>query len=156
LRPLPHAIASLASTGLVYGLTRSLPLSALHFTAGVFIDLDHVPEYLCKVGRRNRFRDFLADDLHLKGQRTVFLFHGFDLALILLLVLIASGHALAGWAIFTGAVLHLLMDTLYNPIKSPFAYFFLYRLANRFQSKRYLYMMTMKEWREFSHNGRFT
>jgi len=46
LSPAGHCAASAGFAAAVYGATASLSLAVINFLAGIFIDLDHVPEFL--------------------------------------------------------------------------------------------------------------
>jgi hypothetical protein len=148
VRPLHHAAASLLTAGAVYGVTKSPGLAALNFLCGVFIDLDHFPEYLIHHRFKRWPHQILKEEMHLTTEHTVLFFHGFDFAALVtavVYVLFSPGAALAvGTAMFT----HLLMDQYYNPIKDKWALFLLYRAVKKFKTKELYHRVDSKSWQE--------
>jgi len=136
--PEKHALASAGSGLLFYAITGSSTFALLTVASGILLDIDHLPEYLIKNGLRKTVSSFLTDEMHLTDNRTVLLFHGFDLVLVVTLILVKMGYALGALAFGLGAFVHLLLDQAGNPIRTKWAFFLAYRMAKGFKTE-YLY-----------------
>ena len=148
MRPLQHTAASALCAAGTYALTRSIGLTAANFVAGILIDIDHVPEYLVKVGRTRPLLSIFKTQLHLVSTRTVLFFHGFDVITLLFFILHRAGFTALALALYIGAFQHLLLDTLYNPVRSPLSYFFFFRLRHGFKTEKILHPVDVESWKK--------
>jgi hypothetical protein len=79
--------------------------------SGIFIDIDHVVDYLLEVPRREwTWRSALKGD-HLPSAKHVYVFlHGYDVAVLLgFISALIIGTSIA-WGIVAGAVVHIATD----------------------------------------------
>jgi hypothetical protein len=154
LQPLPHAAASLAFAAATLAVTKSPALAAVNFAGGVLIDVDHVFDFVQNKEMRKNPGKMLEGNSHLSAHRSFFVLHGFDVAALLLLILHAAGHPPAAWALYTGLVQHLVLDTIYNPVKSPFSYFLAFRIVKKFKTSDIFHLVDMKTWRKRGSSNR--
>ncbi|MFH0919069.1 MAG: hypothetical protein V1913_01790 [Fibrobacterota bacterium] len=148
MRPIAHAAASLVLAGGVYAATRSPALTALNFVCGVFIDIDHLPEFMIHHRFTQGPHRIFESEMHVEAERTVLFFHGYDLALLLSLGLVLTGFTGAALSVGSAMVVHLLMDQYYNPIKTPWAFFLIYRALKGFRTDAVYHRFSTKEWQE--------
>jgi hypothetical protein len=148
--------ASLIFSAATYAVTRSPSLSVANFLAGIFLDLDHVPEYFIKNRLTKSPSSFFTEEMHLDSKKTVLLLHGFDIITLCFGLLYLSGlHALS-WALYVGALQHLLLDFIYNPIKTPWAFFLAYRIRHHFDTDEIYHRMDTKSFWEKKKKNFFT
>jgi len=149
LRPHHHVSVSLLFSAATYGITRSPALAAVNFLTGVFLDIDHIPEYFAKFGFKSTPAEIYGSEMHLKGKKSVLLLHGFDIVTLGFGALYLFGpHALA-WAAYLGAMQHLLLDLWYNPVKTPWAFFLAYRIFHGFETDRFFLRVDTKTFRKW-------
>jgi hypothetical protein len=128
-----HFILGLAVGLFNWWLMKSFWLGILGMMVNIFIDLDHLIEYLV-FSRRFRLREFLSG-AHFEEKKKIFVvFHGWEyviLCFILWILTTRSVFLVLGIAIGT----HLLFDQLTYEL-SPWTYFVTYRLKNKFAIKK--------------------
>ena len=148
MRPLQHTAASVCFAAATFAVTKSPALAAVNFAGGVLIDVDHVPDFILNKEMRRHPGKMLEGNSHLSAHRSFFLLHGFDVATLLLFIVHMAGHPLAAWALYTGLIQHLVLDTLYNPVKSPFSYFLTFRIVKKFKTGEIFHLVDTKTWRK--------
>ncbi len=137
------AISSAVST-IFLMITDSIEGTIACFLVGIFIDLDHIFDYLFNHGAKINMKHFF-NTFKLEALDNIFVFlHSWE---IMAMCLIAAW--LTDWkpvllGIFVGGSIHLFLDHLFNG-HSPFAYWLLYRARYRFAGK---YFYGPKEYRD--------
>ena len=136
MRPLGHAVVSVAGAGLLYVFFRNALASFAFAVSSVLIDLDHFFDYFYERG----FKDFTFGSLcnfcyHYGTKRLTFIFHSFELIFVLWFIVSFYKLNIIWISFVLGLTLHLIIDQLANH-SFPFTYFFIYRWFNRFQSNR--------------------
>ena len=126
-----HAASSLIVSAALYALFKSWPLTACSFIAGVFVDVDHLVDYVAEHGARPDLGLFFRTCYDRKLKRAILLFHGWEW-----LILCGVGAWASGWNPWiTGTALgfgqHMLLDQLSNG-PSTLGYSFLWRLSVKF------------------------
>jgi len=117
----------------------SLPLTVGVVVGGFLIDLDHLADYLVIERQRDlRPGAFLRFYLEGRARRVVLVLHSYELfALLGLLAWWHASLALGGYLI--GALMHLVLDIVFNGKLTPRSivlfYSFAYRLAHRFDAE---------------------
>ena len=144
MSPFRHAAASIVFAGGTYAATRSLTLAAVTLATGVFLDIDHIPEYLLLHDRSLNPRRFLDSEMHLSSKHSFLFFHGFDLITLVFFIFYSAGFRQAAWAGYIGAVQHLVFDTLINPVKSPFTYFLFFKISKRFRTEKLYFRKSVR------------
>lgn len=131
-----HIAVSLVISGLVYLALRSAASALACFTAGVFIDLDHIVDYYVNYGpsfRTTHFFRVFRDDVF---KHVVVFLHSWEWMLVCLAILWFLDWKPAAVGFFIGAFAHLALDNLFNN-HSPPAYFITYRLLHGFSAKHF-------------------
>lgn len=136
-----HVIVSLSGGAIIYLLTRSLSKAILFSIAGIFIDLDHLFDYIRNYGWKIiSFPDFFKIFYTFKLKRIYVFLHSYELFLFLGLFLWYFKIDW-GWAVFLGLSIHLLMDQIYYFISfregSRRFYFLTYRISRGFETERF-------------------
>lgn len=133
-----HVIASVLVSALVWLWLRSSAAALACFLMGVFIDLDHIIDFLYNNRRHLRFRRFFAV-FEFEILENIFVFlHSWEFALVWLALLacVPDARQPVALGLFVGFVTHLGLDNLFNR-HSRWAYFILYRLRYGFAAKYY-------------------
>ncbi len=142
MKPLRHAIASVAVAWGVFALTKSWLASCICFLTGFAIDIDHIVDFLLHFAWRDFSfkRCYQACDETGKGKgkyqfKKIFLFlHSLEgAALLWFLTWKFHNNLLFGAA--AGYTCHLLLDQIGNPVKLEF-YSLLVRAARKFSSEK--------------------
>ncbi len=136
-----HVIVSLGGGAVTYIITRSFSSTTLFCLAGIFIDIDHLFDYICNWGWKIvNIREFFDIFYTLKLKKIYVILHGYELLAALGIVLWYLKPNW-GWAVFLSLAIHLLMDQLYFSINfrrtSPWFYFLTYRISKGFELKRF-------------------
>ncbi len=145
MKPVVHVAVS-AALGLALSPWTGWDGAAACLAAGTLIDLDHAFDFY-REGRRWRGgRDFADFFYHHRMRRLVLPLHGWEWAAAGALLLAfasrpAAGalpHGIAiGWAAWAGAALHLLCDSIANPLPAR-GYCFFWRARRGFRAQRML------------------
>lgn len=126
-----HAGISLILAAALFAAFRSLSLSIAVLTTGVFIDIDHVFDYLREYGFRFDAGFFFHTFDGTLYKRVILLFHGWEWVALLAILSVTANYN----SIVTGMVLglfsHLLCDQFANGA-SAWGYFFFFRLRRDF------------------------
>lgn len=127
----PHSGISLAVSAATYAVSRSVEMTAASFLAGIFIDLDHLFDYVREYGLRPDLRFFFHICEKTLFKRTVLFLHSWELCILLAGALfVTHGNSLV-IGLLIGMTQHLLLDQVSNRIK-PKGYWLLFRLRHRF------------------------
>ena len=136
MKPAFHAAASFAIAGTLYLYTAA---GASCFIAGVFIDLDHIPDYILQGGLKNTSRgQALKDFFSSRGDRLYLVLHSYELLFILLLAGRISGWSMIMLGTAAGAASHMVIDQVSNGIKynlAPLFYFLTLRAMKGFRKE---------------------
>jgi hypothetical protein len=138
MHPSKHVISSIIVSALVWWWLRSSVAALACFLAGVFIDLDHIVDFLYNAPRRFGLRRFFrAFEFEIPENIFVFL-HSWEFALVWLALLLSLPETRQPVALglFVGFVTHLGLDNLFNR-HARWAYFLFYRLRHGFTGKYY-------------------
>jgi len=132
-----HITTSAIFAATIYYITSSLTASISAFLGGIFIDLDHLIDFLAFSGERFSIHTLFAwcDE---KWEKSIFIFHSYELHIIFALIIYRYPHPVLS-GISSGMVLHLLLDQIGNRYMlkkysiRPLFYFFTFRLLKGFQ-----------------------
>lgn len=137
-----HAAVSAALSAAVYAATGSESAAWAALLSGVFIDLDHVADFLVLSGEKFSVAGFFSWCEELRWQRIFLLLHSVELlALLGLLAWWRHSAVLAG--VLLGAGSHLALDqvgnrTLKGHKRSDWFYFLCFRYRAGFRKARML------------------
>jgi hypothetical protein len=134
-----HAAISLPAGAALYVYTGSPVIALYSIISGIFLDIDHVPDFILQCGLKNRtpkqaWRAFLDSRL----PELYLVLHSYEL----LFVLFLAGR-LTGWnerilGLAAGALLHMTLDQFSNSFKyglKPYFYFLTARALKKFKKE---------------------
>lgn len=124
-----HTLAAVPLAGAVAWTTESWMSVCLVTVSCIFIDLDHLPDYVYFRKGWRGVRDFLATCNGCKLSRTFLILHAWEWLILLALCLAAGIGRSWLWPVALGVLYHLVLDTLTNPVPPSF-----YWLINRARS----------------------
>ena len=133
-----HVVSSVIISALVWWWLRSSAAALACFLMGVFIDLDHIVDFVYNTPRHLRLhRFFSAFEFEVFENIFVFL-HSWEFALgwLALLLYLPGVRQPVALGLFVGFVTHLGLDNLFNR-HARWAYFLFYRLRHGFAGKYY-------------------
>jgi membrane-bound metal-dependent hydrolase YbcI (DUF457 family) len=135
MKPIYHVMISVAAGAVIAYQSKSLYAGAACLVGGVLIDLDHHLDYFIskrKMPTYQELKSFCEED---RSWKPYLIFHSYELFLLLWICLFYFKLGAVWMGLGVGLTLHIICDQLFNPCK-PLSYFFLYRLANRFDQSR--------------------
>lgn len=126
-----HVLASTCISGALFAVSRSWELALSSWVAGIFVDLDHIPDYLVEFGPRFSIQRFFHSFSAGSYKRIFILLHGWEwLAVLLALAWSTRWNPwLTGWLM--GHSQHMILDQFGNR-SGTFTYSLLFRALNRF------------------------
>jgi len=137
MKPLGHAVISLAAGSVLYNYSRSLAVLAWFLVASIFIDIDHYIDYVRERGidldLRRVYYSFKYG--HMEFKKTMIILHSYELLIVLWLTVFLFDFNIVLRYAAIGLTLHIFIDQLSNPSLS-FAYFFWFRAMNKFETKK--------------------
>lgn len=137
MTPRYHVAASTAISGILFMIFRSWELAVSSFVSGIFIDLDHVLDYIFEHGLHLDIKKFFHFFYGEKYKKLTLILHGWEW-----LVLLVIASWLTDWnpwvtGLLIGWVQHMLLDKLYN-ISTFGSYSLLWRWKNGFDTNKIL------------------
>ena len=138
MKPTHHAIIS-AGVGTAFGFwAQSLAAGGVCFLSGIFIDIDHVIDYVIF---RKKFPDSYQDlyDFGYKEDKAkLFLFfHSYELFLLLWILVFCVKMEPIWLGFAVGLTGHMICDQFVNPVR-PLGYFLFFRLKQNFERRKIL------------------
>ncbi len=130
-----HVAASVLASAATYALSDSATMAAVSLVSGIFIDADHLIDYVFLQQPPYSIWGFF--DTYSNGRLThIFLvLHAWELIAILALVAIASNGETVATGLLIGMGHHLLLDQLANQ-PYPLGYFLTFRISSRLSYSR--------------------
>jgi hypothetical protein len=139
-----HIAVSTAVSAIFLLITHSIEGAISCFLVGIFIDLDHVFDYLFNHGTKMDIRRFF-NSFKLEALDNIFVFlHSWEIMAICLVVAWLTDWKPVILGILVGGMMHLVLDHFWNG-HSTFAYWLFYRMRHRFAGR---YFYGAKEYRE--------
>ena len=144
MKVIKHLSVSLSLGGGLWDLSNSLYAGIICFIGGVFVDIDHIIEYILHYGYKNftlrRFYKACAQTDRGEGRyqfkKLHFFFHSVEFAFLLAIIAFYTKN-LYFFSLALGYSSHLILDYIGNPVY-PYTYFFFWRAANKFYADRVL------------------
>ena len=138
MTPSRHTVVSILIS-IPFGMASQSWVGAITcFLSGIFIDLDHVIDFVANKKKLFRSYDefFSFFERERKG-KLYLIFHSYELLFVfwLLIMIYQLNSIWVGLAL--GMTVHMFCDQITNPLR-PFVYFWVYRLRYRF-AKEYIY-----------------
>lgn len=135
MSPLGHLALATVSSGVLYAASGDPAAAAACFLAGVFIDLDHFPEYFWFVGLKLDIADFQRACEEARFPKTLLILHSWELLALGWVAALGFLPGLVPEALLLGLTLHMVGDQLFNDCY-PGCYFLSYRLYHRCDAAR--------------------
>lgn len=131
-----HIAVSAGVSILVWALFRSTAAAAACFLTGVFLDIDHLIDYVFNYGWRVRRKRFFQA-FEYEAFENIFLFlHSWEFIVIYLVLLWLVDWKPVALGAVIGVFVHLSLDHFFND-HSRLAYFLSFRLFHRFSAKHF-------------------
>ncbi|MBI5057528.1 MAG: hypothetical protein HZB61_13020 [Nitrospirae bacterium] len=126
-----HTAFSAVISGGLYSVTRSWELAFACLMSGIFIDLDHIIDYLIEYGRPFKVKKFFRVCYAGKLQKARLILHGWEWVFFLFIF-----SWLTGWDLWITGVLigfghHIVLDSFSNGAHT-WSYFLFWRWRNDF------------------------
>ena len=124
-------LISLPLSGAVYFLTKSVYSAFSCFLAGIFVDLDHIVDYLIHSNFKFSIKEFFDTCYNYRLKKFYLIMHSYEILILSwVMYFILKNEVLLG--INIGYTVHLLSDQFGNFTKL-FTYFFTFRLIKKFE-----------------------
>lgn len=109
-----HIIASVPVGIISYSVTKSLPATAVSILAHIFIDLDHVLDYIFVFKRIPSIKKFFSYYHDLANVKTAYyIFHSWELMLLLTVLQFVYFNNYF-FSLWLGLVTHMVVDQIWN------------------------------------------
>ena len=132
MKPMRHLAASAAVSGALYALTGDAELSLASFVAGVFLDVDHIPDYLAEPRRSRSVSDFVQACVGRQLNRAYLVLHAWELLVGAALLTAFTGYGSVPLGLSAGFLHHMILDHIGNRVH-PFGYSLLWRASKHFE-----------------------
>lgn len=119
-----HVIAAVPLAVGVHLFSNSWEATALAVSAGVFIDVDHLADYLYFRRGWKGLEDFFETFREARMKKAFILFHAWEYPILYSLLYISGIGPGWLWPLFLGSTYHLVFDTIANPVKPSFYWLF--------------------------------
>lgn len=133
MKPSIHALVSISLGALFWYFSKSLYAGVLCAACGIFVDIDHIVEYLIHYGGKGfTVRKFLHAFHEMLFDKLYVFFHSIEIVIILWIVVSFTQNIYA-FAAALGISTHLILDFAGNPLHF-FSYFIARRIARGFKT----------------------
>ncbi len=129
-----HVTLSIIISGILYAFFRSWGLSIASLITGVFIDIDHIIDYVMERGINFRRKDILTFFYKENHRRITLIFHGWEWLFFLVATAISTNFNPWTTGILIGYGHHIVSDYYYSKA-SVSAYSLIWRWKNNFNSE---------------------
>jgi hypothetical protein len=131
-----HIVISLGVSALVWTVFRSSTAALACFLTGVFMDIDHLIDYMIHCGPRFNVKRFFRVFEYETFENIFVFLHSWEFIVIYLALLWLIDWKPVAIGAVIGIFVHLLLDHFFND-HSKWAYFLSYRLFHRFSAKHF-------------------
>lgn len=125
-----HIGASVIASAATYALSDSATMAAVTLFSGIFIDADHLIDYVAMHRPPYSIGRFFNTYYHSRLTHVFLLLHSWELLGILALVAMASNWEPVTTGLLIGMGHHLLLDQIFNH-PYPLGYFLTFRIFSR-------------------------
>lgn len=136
MKPGNHIIISIGVSIGLYLYFHSFLAALVSFISGVFIDIDHILDYILHGKISLHLVDYYLFSLEKQFSKIFLFFHSFEV-IILFWIVITIYKSNIYWICFAvGLTQHLILDCIDNSLKvsiKPFSYFLIYRAIKGFR-----------------------
>ncbi len=137
MSPGSHVAASVTAAAIIKYFVPGWEACLACLLVGIFIDADHFLDFYLEPKVNHDLRNFyrLCQECAFKKVRLVL--HSCELIIPFGLLFYFYGARPLLVGIFIGYLHHLILDNLFNPVKSPYTYFLTYRWRKAFQMSEF-------------------
>ena len=138
-----HLYTTTLLSGGLFAATRSPQIAVSCFLSGIFIDIDHVFDFLIFSEEKFSIKNILSWCNELKWKKIVLIFHSYEFFIFLSFIMYYFPHNIL-LGILLGSGLHLILDQIGNCSFSkyhkpfPWFYFFTFRILSGFRKEKLL------------------
>jgi len=132
--PVSHAIASTATSLIIYWHFRSLPCALISWITGFFLDIDHVVDYYANHDFTLSYKDIYRASVETNYKKIYLVLHSDELVLAVWGCIVIFSPGIFWTSAAIGFTQHMLFDHITNPVKQPLGYFLLYRIRKHFDT----------------------
>jgi len=137
MKTMGHVATSLIAGGILYKFTHSSAAFLWVLIIGIFIDLDHYIDYVREIGvgfnPKKIYSTCKYGTIYFK--KLTLALHSYELMIILWIAIFIFDLNIVWKCAAISFSLHLFIDQIANPVM-PLTYFFLFRMANHFETKK--------------------
>jgi hypothetical protein len=144
-----HATVSTIVSAVLFTLFRSWPLTMSSLLIGIFVDLDHVVDFVFRHGIRFNVRQFFRASYQRQYKYAVLIFHGWEWLGVLVLVSFLSNANPWIVGLLVGYTHHLILDQVGNRPET-WGYSFVWRMQHGFL---FDVVFPLRKWRYESLEG---
>ena len=138
MKPVTHSVISAATSGVFYYYTHSWVGAAACFLSGIFIDIDHILDFIINKKRLPRdYADLWSFCAEEKDGKLYLFLHSYELFIIFWILFFYYPWNDLWAGILIGMTVHVLSDQAANPLR-PGMYCLAYRVKHNF-SKKWLF-----------------
>lgn len=130
-----HIAVSVPFAGAIYAVSKSWEAAAASLVSGVFVDLDHLFDYMVEYGTKFDLKNFLSSFPEGRYKRIFIPLHAWEWLISGALVAWATGWNACVVGLLLGWGYHLILDQMFNGV-STWGYSFFWRCATKFDPKR--------------------
>jgi hypothetical protein len=131
MRARHHVLMSTVVSAGLHAAFRSPALTVSSWLAGIFIDLDHIPDYIVQFGFRPDLKLFLHSFGSRVYKRIFIVLHSWELIFAMTAAVWLTGWNEIATGILIGFWHHMFFDQLINH-PTALGYFMFWRIKNRF------------------------
>lgn len=132
MKPPYHLASSALVASILYMLFKSWSMALSCFLSGIFIDIDHIYDYLREFGLPFRVKDFIHAFYNAKINQVTLFFHSWELLFLILVIAWFTNWNPWITGILIGFGHHIVLDKLYagDRLRN---YFFIWRWKRDFK-----------------------
>jgi hypothetical protein len=132
MRPQYHLASSVLTASILYLVFKSWSMAFSCFLSGIFIDTDHIYDYLREFGLPFRVKDFIHSVYNGKFHRMTLFLHSWELLFLIGIIAWFTKWNPTITGVLIGFGHHLVLDTVHNS-RTVRAYSFIWRWNRDFE-----------------------
>jgi hypothetical protein len=136
-----HVYSSGLLGGTIYFITQSAAISIVAFLSGIFIDIDHIFDFLIFSGEKFSIKNMFRWCHEVRWKKITLIFHSYEFYLILGIITYNFPHDIL-IGLMAGTGFHIMLDQIgncflcKNPRLFPWFYFLTYRVNAGFHKDK--------------------
>jgi len=135
MKPTSHIAISFSISAVLYLIFGSVMLSLASFGAGIFVDVDHVFEYIREIGFNIDIKKFFYTCENYAFKKNLLILHSWEIFIVFSLVVFFMHPDEIIFGIYVGYSFHLISDQLGN-LSNPLSYSLIYRWKKDFLTEK--------------------